>query len=691
LLLFLSVEGNNQLFMCGIAGMVDLAERRPVPGGVLRKMADAIYHRGPDEEGFLERPGLGLASRRLSIVGLKDGQQPIYNEDRSIAVVYNGEIFDYPEMRLDLEGRGHKFATHCDTELIPHLWEDHQEGMFELLRGQFALALWDQKRQRLVLGRDRFGICPLYWSRAHLDGGDWLMFASEIKGLLASGLIDPRPDPRGIDQVFNFFALPGPATCFQGIELLLPGHFLQVQLNEQGRPARLVNRTYWQIDFPDQGQEERGQDPKKLVDTFQEILMGSVERRLRADVPVVSYLSGGIDSSMVVALATHIRGQSIPTFTIRIMEPSLDETTNAAIVSRHVGANPVVVDVGDAEVLDTYPRLTWATEGPVVDTSSTALLLLAQEVHAHRYKVALTGEGSDEWLAGYSWYKIDKLISFLNMLPGLPLGQMGRRIHMKRLAANPESWDYMRRVEAANGGHHAFLNVYGLMSLSRLRFYSQDMQQKLANNIPYEALEPNLERCRRWHPLNRALYWGARIHMAGHLLTLKGDRIAMHSSVEIRYPFLDEKVFDFLARLHPSWKLHGFKDKYILRLLGERWLPRQIAWGPKGMFRAPFTSFFAKGVPPYVDQLLSPESLRKTGYFDVKAVDHWRKAFWDLRPNSHRRTSIEMGLVGVVATQLWHHIFIDDSLADIPGRWHGVEMLQPGVNGLHPRSAKHLV
>jgi len=667
--------------MCGIAGIVDLSGSRPIPDGILHRMADAIVHRGPDEDGFLERPGLGLASRRLSIVGLADGRQPIFNEDRSVAVVYNGELFDYPEMRVALEARGHRFATHCDTELIPHLWEDHQEDMFEHLRGQFALALWDEKRRRLILGRDRFGICPLYWARRPYPGGEWLLFASEIKALLASGLVEARPDPRGIDQVFNFFALPGPTTCFQGVNLLLPGHYLQLQLEHTNGAAPVQNRTYFEIDFPDQGQEDRGQNSKKLVDEFQDLLLAAVDRRLRADVPVVSYLSGGIDSSIVVALACHIRGQAIPTFTIRIMEPSLDETAQAAVVSRHLGAQPVVVNVGDAEVLDTYPRLTWAAEGPVVDTSCTALLLLAQSVHDHGYKVALTGEGSDEWLAGYAWYKIDRLVSFLNVIPRLRLGQLARRMYLKRLGASPETWRYLGRIRDACGGHHPFLNVYGLMSLSRLRFYSGAMKEALADHVPYEALEPNLERARRWHPLNRALYWGARIHLGGHLLSLKGDRIAMNSSVEMRYPFLDESVYQFLAKLHPSWKLRRFKDKYLLRLLGERWLPRQTAWAPKGMFRAPFNSFFAKGVPAYVDQLLSPESLRKTGYFDVDAVQHWRKAFWELPIKSHRRVSVEMGLVGVIATQLWHQLFIDDSLADLRRPHNSQGWQDPARNG----------
>ena len=210
--------------MCGIAGILDLTGNRVIANEIIQRMTQAIIHRGPDEEGYFQRPGLVLGSRRLSIVGLADGQQPVTNEDRSVSVVFNGEFFDHLEKRAELEARGHRLITHCDTEIIPHLWEDHQEGMFERLRGQFALALWDEHRHRLVLGRDRFGICPLYWTRQ----GEWLLFASEIKALLASGMVPARPDLRGIDHIFTFSALPGPITCFEGVNLLPAGHYLQI-------------------------------------------------------------------------------------------------------------------------------------------------------------------------------------------------------------------------------------------------------------------------------------------------------------------------------------------------------------------------------------------------------------------------------------------------------------------------------
>ncbi len=668
--------------MCGIAGVIDLSGTRPVPPGVLEDMAQALYHRGPDEDGYLAQPGLGLASRRLSIVGLADGRQPIFNEDQSVAVVYNGELFDYPEVRQELARRGHKLRTHADTEILPHLWEDHGEAMLEQLRGQFAFALWDQRERRLVLARDRFGICPLYWTRQTGPAGDWLLFASEIKALLASGLVAARPDVRGINHAFTFFALPGPVTCFEGVNLLLPGHYLTVQPGRAGQAARVMDRAYWQIDFPDRGHEEPGGSPRQVGDALEAVLTKAVERRLRADVPVVSYLSGGVDSSVVVALATHLRkqsgGQDVPTFTIRVTRPGLDESNEASLVARHLGARPVVVNCGAAEVLQTYPELIRAAEGPVIDTACAAMLMLAREVHAQGYKVALTGEGADEWLAGYPWYKVHRLLSWLDVIPGVPLSQLARRAYLRLTGVPRFPWSLQRRNLRAVGGPNAFLDVYGLFSTTKLRFYSPQMWERLQGNLPYEDLGLNLARMKRWHPLNRSLYLGARVMLPGLLLAAKGDRVAMNSSVETRYPFLDEEVFSYLARLHPKWKLRGLRDKFALRVMAQRWVPHTIAWRRKAMFRAPLDGFHGAEdcQPGFVDQLLSEESLRKTGYFDAPAVLRWRQDFRKMRAGSNQRTMIEMGLVGVVSTQLWHHLYVDGSLADLPS-WEPARRAEP--------------
>ena len=650
--------------MCGIAGIVDLTQQRDVPNEIVRRMTRALVHRGPDEEGFYFQPGIALGSRRLSIVGLADGQQPVTNEDGKVVVVFNGELFDHLAKRAELEALGHRLVKHCDTEVIPHLWEEHQQGMFEQLRGQFAIALWDQRGRRLLLARDRFGICPLYWTRQ----GDWLLFASEIKALLASGLVTAKPDRRGLDHIFTFSALPGPITCFEGVQLLRAGHFLEITPgSERVAEAQIADRTYWEMDFPDQGYEERGDDQRRLVDEFEQVMLRAVDTRLKADVPVGSYLSGGVDSSMIAALACHLKGAAINTYTIQVDSPGLDELDAANLVARHIKTKPPIVQTfGASDAVNTYPELIRAAEAPVIDTSCAALLQLARKVHACGQKVVLTGEGADEWLVGYPWYKIAKLIEQLDILPGVRLSDLARRsyLRLRRVPQYPRM--HRRRIEEAIGGPNAWIDSYGLLGLSKLRFYSEAMHEVREQANPWNDLQMPLARAKRWHPLNRGIWVAGRVTLAGHLLQAKGDRVAMHSSVEVRYPFLDEAVFTFLARLHPRWKLRGLRDKHLLRLLAERWLPASVYKRRKVIFRAPLDSFHMDPEPKFVGQLLSEESLRRTGYFDAAAVRHWRRAFRQMQSGSLPRLSVEAGLAAVVATQLWHHLYIDANLAEPP-------------------------
>jgi asparagine synthase (glutamine-hydrolysing) len=649
--------------MCGVAGMIDLQGQRPVPTQALRAMAGSLAHRGSDEEGFLIRPGLGLASRRLSVVGLLDGRQPQSNETQEVFVVYNGELFDFPELRSELEARGHTFRTHCDTELLPHLWEEYGEGLFERLRGQFAFALWDERGQRLVLARDRFGICPLHW--AQLDG--WLLFASEVGALFASGMVAARPDPRGIGQLFTFVGVPGPVTCFEGVHSLLPGRFLSiVRSGGAAGPARVEERTWWKIDFPDDGHEEAGHDVRRLLDEFEAVLYRAVVRRLRAEVPVASYLSGGVDSGIVVAMASKALGSPIPTFTAQVCDPLLDETADAAVSARHVGARPVVVSFDGHDLVSAYPEVVHAAEAPVIDTATGANLALARRVRDEGFKVVLNGTGADEWLAGYPWLAATPFIRWLGRLGGPALVGRAIRLHLRWLGAPPQTYELVRRAEQALGGPNAWLIWTTLLSMSQLRLFSAQMRERLTGYDPFADLGLDADRLRRWHPLHRALSVGARTLLDGMVLSSKGDRVGMRASVEARYPFLDEDLFAFLARLHPRWKLHGFTAKYLLRKLAERWLPRRIAWRRKAMFRAPLATLYGPSAPAWVGQLLSPESLRRTGYFDPAAVGHWRRQYLTLRANGIARLAAEMGLVGVVATQLWHHLFIDASLAEVP-------------------------
>jgi asparagine synthase (glutamine-hydrolysing) len=640
--------------MCGIAGALDLTGRRDFPTDRLLAMTSAIAHRGPDDEHTYQEPGVALGARRLSIIDLAGGRQPLSNENGSIWVAFNGELFEYPELRRELLDRGHTLATRCDTEAWVHLYEDDGEAMFDRARGQFAVSLWDRPGRTLILGRDRVGICPLYYTER--DG--WLLWASEIKALLASGMLDARPDVKGIDHLFTFFCAGTTRTFFEGVKSIPPGHFLKV------RDGRIEQKQYWDLDFPDMGQERRLDDPAPLVDELEHLLRQAVERRLRGDVPVVSYISGGLDSTVVLGLSSRQRGRAVPSFTIGLDRAGPDERSNSAESAKVLGSPLTLVTMDRAKIAAAFPELVVAAEGPVLDTSCAALMRLAAAVHEQGYKVALTGEGADEALAGYVWYKAQKVrlwlaqhrLNFINLL-----------VRRAVLAAIGGGHAHRTPLHAIGGVRTAQQDMYELISQSRSTLYSSEMWSRIGDDNPYSDLDIRTDRIQKWHPLNQSLYVGYKVMLAGLLMISKGDRISMHSSVETRYPFLDEDVISFCAEIDPSYKLHGLTEKWLLRKVAAKTLPPKIANRPKTMFRASLSStFLGPNRPPWVDQLLSPESLRATGYFDPEAVAHERRAQTTRPRITPKRIVFDLGLTSVVSTQLWHHLYFGGGLCDLP-------------------------
>ncbi|MGI8725395.1 MAG: asparagine synthetase B family protein [Methyloceanibacter sp.] len=387
--------------------------------------------------------------------------------------------------------------------------------------------------------------------------------------------------------------------------------------------------------------------------------------RLRADVPVVGYLSGGVDSAYVMATAARVAGQALPSFTLRVPDPRLDETNNALQAARAIGSYPTVVDAGADIITDRYATLTTATECPVLDTSCAALLALSREVHAQGFKVVLTGEGADEGFAGYVWFKIREIAR------GLDIGEVFRPSTAisraaRKWAARDLTFAEFSRIDTMIGGPHAQSVIYNLVARSRGRYYSAGLKEELGTHVAYEDLDLDTERMARWHPLNRSLYLGYKVHLPVLLLSQKGDRVAMANSVETRYPFLDENVIALAARLHPRWKLRRLlKDKYLLRRAAERRLPHDVAWRPKAMFRAPTAETFLVNPPAFVRDLISKESLARTGYFDAAAVEQDCAAVARGEGDS-LGTFGNLGLGGVVATQLWHHLYLGGGLCELP-------------------------
>lgn len=650
--------------MCGIAGLLDLTGHRPVSTDTLWSMTNSLVHRGPDDHGLLVRPGLGMGHRRLSIIGLEDGVQPLMNETGTVITVGNGELFDYQQLRADLRSRGHRFATSSDLENVVHLWEEHGDELWNLLRGQFAIALWDEQCQRLVIGRDRFGICPVFWT---VQNG-WLLFASEIKALLASGMVRAAADWRGIEQVFTCMAVPGPATCFEGVQTLLPGHYLSIQRDPIDGTAQVEDRTYWEIDYPDRGCEDSTMSDAEVIDEFERLMVQSVDRRLRADVPVVGCLSGGVDSTIVVAMANHVLGRPIKTFTVSVDDPRLDETRDVAESAQHMGSESVVLRCSNSDILQQYPALIRAAEAPVIDTAAAAVLRLSQLIREHGYKVALTGQGADELLAGYVWFKSSSMMDKLNIVPGL--ANRVRKLYTRFATPNYPWSDIEGHIRSLGGRYNAAFDAFGRVFTPRFDFYSPQMREHATGYSSFGEMGLNRERMARWSPLNQGLYLTSRTLLSGMLLSSKGDRACMNASVEMRHPFLDEDLFDFVAKLQSRWKLRGLQDKFLLRAVADKWLPKAMSRRRKAMFLTPWESLCPAGdqggIPTYVEELLSEESLRRSGYFDPRNVTRWRHDVSKLRCGSLLRTSIEMSLVGVVSTQLWHHSFIEGTLASLP-------------------------
>ena len=637
--------------MCGIAGAIDLQGNRRFSDERLLRMTGAMSHRGPDDEQIHIDGPVALGVRRLSVIDVAQGRQPLCNEIGDVWVAYEGELYEYPELRGELIGRGHTLRTHCDTEAWVHLYEDFGERVFDHARGQFGVSLWDARNRTLILGRDRFGISPVFY--AEVDG--WLIWASEIKGLLASGLIKARPDLKGLDCFFNFFAMPQTRTCFEGIQCLPPGHFIKVQ------DGQMQIRKYWDFDYPDAGEERRFQSTSAAAEEFEELLRGAVRRRLVGEMPMCCYISGGLDSTTILGLSCQEHDQPLPAFTIGLDRSGPnDERSQAAESASLLGSPLTTVSMSSSDIANTYPELIRAAESPVLDTSAACMIRLAHAARKDGNIVALTGEGADELMAGYVWFKAHQAV----LRTGRPLHKLARRFLFGTLVGGSTS--RLPPWEAMSGVRVAQQISWEIMRHSRESLYSPGMWESLGDYEAFSEL-PQHDRMKRWHPLNQSLYAASRVMLPGMLLSAKGDRSLRNGSTEGRFPFLDERVVDFCTSIDPRLKLRGLTDKRILRETAKRILPPQIANRPKTMFRADFSgTFLGDKRPTWVDQLLSPESLRATGLFDPHGVDRARRVQMKRAKTSFQRFVLDMGLTGVISTQLWHHIYCGGGLADLP-------------------------
>ncbi len=636
--------------MCGIAGFVGGREAPDATRHTLERMIRTLRHRGPDGFGYHVGEGVGLAHARLAIIDLATGQQPIRNERGTVCTVLNGEIFNYRELRLGLEAQGHVFYTHSDTEVIVHLYEQHGDDFVDHLNGQFAIALWDSERRRLLLARDRTGIRPLF----HAGAAGRLWFGSEVKALLA---VLPRLgalDPRGVAQALTYWGAIDPATVFEGVHSVPPGHVLAVEAD-----GRQVLRRYWDWTFPERPTPRPFASVDEAAGALRELLVDAVRLQLRADVPVGAYLSGGLDSSGVVALIRHYTNNPLRTFSVAFEDAEFDESRFQAQMVAHLGTDHTTLRCTRRDIGEAFPQLIGHTESPVLRTAGVPLMLLAGDVHAHGFRVVLTGEGADEVFGGYDLFKEAKVRRFWARQPESAWRpRLFERLY-GYLAHSPVANAAMAQSFFGRGMEQRDRPVFAHLprwttSQRALAFFSPDWRAQVDGWDPLAAFEATLPPAiDRWSPLARDQYVEAHSLLASYLLPMQGDRPAMAHSVEGRFPFLDHRVIEFGNRLPDHWKIRGLSEKDVLRKALAGLLPEDIRQRTKQPYRAPdHASFFFDGEPlDYVADLMSGDSLRGAGYFDAGRVG---RLFDKCRRGQAIGFADNQAFVGILSTMLVH-------------------------------------
>lgn len=625
--------------MCGICGVYDFQRGAPVDPGLIARMTDVIQHRGPDDDGAFFDCGAALGFRRLSIIDPAGGHQPMLNEDGAVALTFNGEIYNFQELRAALRSRGHRFRTQADTEVVVHLYEDRGDDCLDDLRGMFALALWDAAGRRLLLARDRLGIKPLYYT---VQDGQ-LIFASEIKAILQHPAVAPRLDMQGLSDFLSLKFVPGPRTMFAGISALPPGHLLTCD----GDGPRV--RQYWDVSFA--GERGPHLSEADYVEELGALLREAIRMHLVSDVPFGAFLSGGLDSSTVVALMSEFLDQPVKTFSVAYegSGAAFSEAEYARAVARHYGTEHREVILTAEEFVAQAERVIWHLDQPIADEASVANFTVA-ELAARHVKMVLTGEGGDELFAGYARYSGERFAPLLRHLPaaasGLAVDAAGRLPGLRgpKLALNA----LVRREEADR--------LANWFPLFRPGWKARLLRPELSAEIPSLDASPvvgaQLAQTDARLPVNRMLYVDTKLWLVDDLLA-RGDKTSMAASIEARVPLLDHKLVEFAARLPVDLKIHRMTRKYLLRRVAAPLLPPEVVQRRKRGFAIPTSVWFREEAREWVRDLLAPMTLHRRGLF--------RPAFVQRLLDEHERGFADHGQLiwGLLAVELWHRQFLD--------------------------------
>lgn len=587
--------------MCGICGVYNFGTGEPADPAALKHATDAMAHRGPDDEGFHLDGVLGLGNRRLSIIDLPGGHQPISNEDGSIWITFNGEIYNYRDLRPNLLAHGHQFRTNSDTETILHLYEEYDLSFLDHLRGMFAFAIWDSRKRRLLLARDRLGVKPLFY---YLEPGR-LTFASELRSLRE---LLPRPleiDPQSIYDFFGFRYVPAPRTFYRGVEKLLPGHYLLAD------PTGVRSHAYW--DIP--AEEETTKHPKELAHEIVEQLRESTQLRLIADVPLGVFLSGGTDSSAVVAFMAELGARPLRTFSVGFNEPECNELPFAHQVAQRYATEHHELVVRPEHLLDELPRLVAFRHEPIAEPTDVALYLISR-LAAQSVKVVLAGEGGDELFAGYPKYAADRLAGLVSGLPPEVTRALVRWLpyRQRRVRTALETLSIRDEAERSATWFASFSRE------EREDLFAPEFLAQVDPAHPARVLESYLERVRDRSPLKRMLYADLKVWLPDNLL-LRGDQMTMAASIEERGPFLDQRLVELAARLPTRYLTRGFRTKALLKDALRPYVPEEALFRRKVGFRVPIDLWFKGPLKSLVaDLLLSPQAATR-GYFNTRNME----------------------------------------------------------------------
>jgi asparagine synthase (glutamine-hydrolysing) len=642
--------------MCGIAGIFNypLGAESSLENH-LKRMLSVINHRGPDESGIYLNEKAGLGSVRLSIVDLSTGQQPLSDESGNYWIVYNGEVFNYPELRQYLEKKGIKFRTTSDTEVVIQMYAMYGAGCLKYFNGQFAFCIYNKNKQELFLARDRVGIRPLYyWSE-----NNSFAFCSEIKGIFTLDKVEKKLDNESLAEVFTFWTTLTPNTPFKGIYELPPGHHMLV------KDGIIQIEKYWRMEFPSAPDLNSNSFSQKREE-FEDLLKDAVRIRLRADVPVGAYLSGGLDSSVTTALIHEVDPGILNTFSIGFKEKAFDETAYQLECAQYFDTNHSAFECSSNEIADQFEKTIWHTEFPILRTSPTPMFLLSKKVRENNIKVVITGEGADEMLAGYNIFKEAKIRRFWANEPdsiSRPklLSKLYPYLPMMKESSNT-SLKMFFGFKLSETDDPLYSHLLRWHNTSRIKtYFSPEFTSTLKEYNPLAKVYSSLpDDFTDWSDLAKSQYLESTIFMSGYLLSSQGDRMAMGNSVEGRYPFLDYRLIELSAKLPDRYKLNCLNEKFLLKKISIGKIPESITNRSKQAYRAPIvSSFFSENSPSYINEILSDDRIKEFGIFDTEKVQSLKNKI----KNQVNLSEIDqMAIAAILSTQILFKLFIKEDI-----------------------------